>query len=88
MISPIEDFSGAGSEGFLHTFVHAAKVATVSGQLNALAEGQPIVVCTASSSSLSITSGLFECSKYMYIDCLNITDGERKRERWRQEIIS
>ena len=54
---------GAWAKRPLHAIIHGTDVIAVGGELDALTEIQPVIVGAASSNSLNIAPGLFECSE-------------------------
>ena len=48
------NLDGARAKGFLHALIHGADVATVRGDLDAVTQVEPVVICTLASNPLDV----------------------------------
>ena len=50
------NLDGARAKGFLHALIHGADVATVRGDLDAVTQVEPVVICTLASNPLDVVA--------------------------------
>ena len=50
------NLDGARAKGFLHALIHGADVSTVRGDLDAVTQVEPVVICTLASNPLDVVA--------------------------------